>query len=115
MVKSDPTVLWEKNLCSFSIRPFIYLFIYFHFHLFKLDGHLFEKHLLICSSHGYVNFRDSKLTRLLKSSLGGNARTLIICNVAPTEASQTLQTLRVSHCFFLLAYHLLFVDLLNLK
>ncbi|VDN29952.1 unnamed protein product [Gongylonema pulchrum] len=43
---------------------------------------------------GFVNYRDSKLTRLLKSSLGGNARTLIICNVASTELTQTLQTLR---------------------
>ncbi|VDN02732.1 unnamed protein product, partial [Thelazia callipaeda] len=42
----------------------------------------------------HVNFRDSKLTRLLKSSLGGNARTLIICTISPTEIGQTLQTLR---------------------
>uniref|UniRef100_A0A915Q7B7 Kinesin motor domain-containing protein n=1 Tax=Setaria digitata TaxID=48799 RepID=A0A915Q7B7_9BILA len=44
--------------------------------------------------HCHVNFRDSKLTRLLKSSLGGNARTLIICTASPTEVMQTLQTLR---------------------
>ncbi|OZC06134.1 kinesin motor domain protein [Onchocerca flexuosa] len=44
--------------------------------------------------HGHVNFRDSKLTRLLKNSLGGNARTLIICTASPTEVTQTLQTLR---------------------
>ncbi|CAG9536167.1 unnamed protein product [Cercopithifilaria johnstoni] len=44
--------------------------------------------------NGHVNFRDSKLTRLLKSSLGGNARTLIICTASPTEVTQTLQTLR---------------------
>ncbi|EFO23315.1 kinesin motor domain-containing protein [Loa loa] len=44
--------------------------------------------------NSHVNFRDSKLTRLLKSSLGGNARTLIICTASPTEVMQTLQTLR---------------------
>ncbi|VDK83706.1 unnamed protein product [Litomosoides sigmodontis] len=44
--------------------------------------------------NGHVNFRDSKLTRLLKSSLGGNARTLIICTASPTEITQTLQTFR---------------------
>uniref|UniRef100_A0A1I8E8U6 Kinesin motor domain-containing protein n=1 Tax=Wuchereria bancrofti TaxID=6293 RepID=A0A1I8E8U6_WUCBA len=44
--------------------------------------------------NGHVSFRDSKLTRLLKNSLGGNARTLIICTASPTEVTQTLQTLR---------------------
>ena len=31
----------------------------------------------------YVPFRDSKLTRLLKDSLGGNSRTVMIANVSP--------------------------------
>ncbi|XP_066496966.1 kinesin-like protein KIF19, partial [Tiliqua scincoides] len=31
----------------------------------------------------YVNFRDSKLTRLLKDSLGGNSRTVMIAHVSP--------------------------------
>ena len=31
----------------------------------------------------YVPYRDSKLTRLLKDSLGGNARTVMIANVSP--------------------------------
>ena len=32
----------------------------------------------------YVPYRDSKLTRLLKDSLGGNARTVMIANVSPS-------------------------------
>jgi kinesin family protein 18/19 len=32
----------------------------------------------------YIPYRDSKLTRLLKDSLGGNARTVMIANVAPS-------------------------------
>ncbi|XP_014207511.1 kinesin-related protein 4 [Copidosoma floridanum] len=41
----------------------------------------------------YVNFRDSKLTRLLQASLGGNAMTAIICAVTPAAFEETLCTL----------------------
>nr|XP_056722599.1 kinesin-like protein KIF19 [Euleptes europaea] len=34
----------------------------------------------------YVNFRDSKLTRLLKDSLGGNSRTVMIAHISPAGA-----------------------------
>jgi kinesin family protein 18/19 len=33
----------------------------------------------------YIPFRDSKLTRLLKDSLGGNCRTVMIANVGPSN------------------------------
>ena len=33
----------------------------------------------------HVPFRDSKLTRLLKDSLGGNCRTVMIANVSPAS------------------------------
>ncbi|XP_011500634.1 PREDICTED: osmotic avoidance abnormal protein 3-like [Ceratosolen solmsi marchali] len=44
----------------------------------------------------HVPYRDSKLTRLLRDSLGGNARTLMIACVSPsdTDAEETLSTLR---------------------
>jgi kinesin family protein 18/19 len=32
----------------------------------------------------YVPYRDSKLTRLLKDSLGGNCRTVMIANISPS-------------------------------
>ncbi|XP_048408656.1 kinesin-like protein KIF19 isoform X2 [Stegostoma tigrinum] len=35
----------------------------------------------------YVNYRDSKLTRLLKDSLGGNSRTVMIAHISPASAS----------------------------
>ncbi|KAF8404845.1 hypothetical protein HHK36_009734 [Tetracentron sinense] len=34
---------------------------------------------------GHVPYRDSKLTRILQPALGGNAKTSIICTVAPEE------------------------------
>ncbi|XP_021728458.1 kinesin-like protein KIN-7N [Chenopodium quinoa] len=34
---------------------------------------------------GHIPYRDSKLTRILQFSLGGNAKTSIICTVAPEE------------------------------
>ncbi|EGI57498.1 Osmotic avoidance abnormal protein 3, partial [Acromyrmex echinatior] len=44
----------------------------------------------------HVPYRDSKLTRLLRDSLGGNARTLMIACVSPSDidAEETLSTLR---------------------
>lgn len=44
----------------------------------------------------HVPYRDSKLTRLLRDSLGGNARTLMIACVSPSDldADETLSTLR---------------------
>lgn len=44
----------------------------------------------------YVNYRDSKLTRLLKDSLGGNCRTVMISNISPssTKFDETLNTLK---------------------
>ncbi|XP_076754844.1 uncharacterized protein LOC143425727 [Xylocopa sonorina] len=41
----------------------------------------------------HVNFRDSKLTRLLQNSLGGNAMTAIICAVTPAALEETHCTL----------------------
>ncbi|XP_032728213.1 kinesin-like protein KIF19 [Lontra canadensis] len=35
----------------------------------------------------YVNFRDSKLTRLLKDALGGNSRTVMITHISPASTS----------------------------
>ncbi|XP_069781405.1 centromere-associated protein E isoform X2 [Narcine bancroftii] len=43
---------------------------------------------------GFLNYRDSKLTRILQNSLGGNARTLIICAITPAAFEETLSTLQ---------------------
>jgi len=42
----------------------------------------------------FINFRDSKLTRLLQSSLNGNAYISIICNITPASSDETASTLR---------------------
>ncbi|KAG6475566.1 hypothetical protein ZIOFF_064794 [Zingiber officinale] len=36
--------------------------------------------------NGHIPYRDSKLTRILQSSLGGNARTAIICTMSPARS-----------------------------
>jgi centromeric protein E len=41
----------------------------------------------------YINYRDSKLTRILSASLGGNAMTAIICTVTPCALEETYSTL----------------------
>jgi hypothetical protein len=45
---------------------------------------------------GHIPYRDSKLTRILQPSLGGNAKTAIICNVTPAacHVEESHSTLR---------------------
>jgi kinesin family protein 18/19 len=38
-------------------------------------------------TENHIPYRDSKLTRLLKDSLGGNSRTVMIANVSPSDLS----------------------------
>uniref|UniRef100_A0A915I7P9 Kinesin-like protein n=1 Tax=Romanomermis culicivorax TaxID=13658 RepID=A0A915I7P9_ROMCU len=45
----------------------------------------------------FVNFRDSKLTRILQNSLGGNSKTAIICTVTPASLDETLSTLKFAN------------------
>jgi kinesin family protein 11 len=48
---------------------------------------------------GHVPYRDSKLTRLLRDSLGGKTKTCIIATVPPSIQSldETLSTLDYAH------------------
>uniref|UniRef100_A0A3P9PPF6 Kinesin motor domain-containing protein n=1 Tax=Poecilia reticulata TaxID=8081 RepID=A0A3P9PPF6_POERE len=43
---------------------------------------------------GFTNYRDSKLTRILQNSLGGNAKTVIISTITPVSLEETLSTLQ---------------------
>ncbi|TPX45413.1 hypothetical protein SeMB42_g04027 [Synchytrium endobioticum] len=47
----------------------------------------------------HVPYRDSKLTRLLQDSLGGNAQTVMIACISPTDDNydETLNTLKYAH------------------
>ena len=51
---------------------------------------------LVDGKNSHVPYRDSKLTRLLQDSLGGNTKTVMIANVSPASDSydETLGTLR---------------------
>ncbi|XP_031721900.1 centromere-associated protein E isoform X2 [Anarrhichthys ocellatus] len=46
------------------------------------------------SQKGFTSYRDSKLTRILQNSLGGNAKTVIICTITPVALDETLSTLQ---------------------
>ncbi|XP_019165489.1 PREDICTED: kinesin-like protein KIN-7E isoform X2 [Ipomoea nil] len=50
--------------------------------------------------NGHVNYRDSKLTRILQPALGGNARTAIICTLSPARShvEQSRNTLLFACC-----------------
>ena len=49
----------------------------------------------INSSNFFINYRDSKLTRLLQNSLGGNSKTVIICTITDDgeHYTETMNTL----------------------
>ena len=51
---------------------------------------------LTSKTKSHTPYRDSKLTRLLQDSLGGNAYTLMICCVSPAEmnSAETMSSLR---------------------
>ena len=55
-------------------------------------------------SSGHISYRDSKLTRILSDSLGGNAITYMIACVTPAEfhRSETLNTVQVLYSMTLL-------------
>lgn len=48
---------------------------------------------------GHIPYRDSKLTRLLQDSLGGNTKTVMVANVGPADWNydETLSTLRYAN------------------
>ncbi|GAA0157495.1 hypothetical protein LIER_14750 [Lithospermum erythrorhizon] len=50
--------------------------------------------------HRHIPYRDSKLTRILQNSLGGNARTAIICTLSPAHShvEQSRNTLLFASC-----------------
>lgn len=50
--------------------------------------------------NGHINYRDSKLTRILQPCLGGNARTAIVCTLSPARShvEQTRNTLLFACC-----------------
>ncbi|XP_043708788.1 kinesin-like protein KIN-7E isoform X2 [Telopea speciosissima] len=50
--------------------------------------------------NGHIPYRDSKLTRILQPSLGGNARTAIICTISPARShvEQSRNTLLFASC-----------------
>ncbi|CAE7253033.1 kif19 [Symbiodinium sp. CCMP2456] len=53
----------------------------------------------LASGSHFVPYRDSKLTRLLKDSLGGTCRTVMVANISPSHLSyeDTLNTLKYAN------------------
>ena len=68
--------------------------------------------LLLSYLDSFIPFRDSKLTRILQSSLGGNAKTAILCTVTPVSVEETISTLKVG--IELLYVHVLFLQRLDM-
>jgi len=62
-------------------------------------GHVISALVDSKSPHGFVPYRDSKLTRLLQDSLGGNTKTVMIAQIGPADYNydETLSTLRYAY------------------
>jgi kinesin family protein 5 len=56
---------------------------------------------------GHIPYRDSKLTRLLQESLGGNSQTSLIlaCSMCTYNDKETVDTLRFGISFFSLTFY----------
>lgn len=54
---------------------------------------------LVDGQSSHVPYRDSKLTRLLADSLGGNTKTVMIANIGPADWNydETISTLRYAN------------------
>lgn len=54
---------------------------------------------LVAGKHKHIPYRDSKLTRLLQDSLGGNTKTVMLAAVGPADYNydETLSTLRYAN------------------
>ncbi|KAL6762472.1 kinesin-2 motor subunit FLA8 [Haematococcus lacustris] len=54
---------------------------------------------LVDGKSGHIPYRDSKLTRLLQDSLGGNTKTVMVANMGPADWNydETLSTLRYAN------------------
>merc|ERR1719393_882298 len=54
---------------------------------------------LVDGKSSHIPYRDSKLTRLLQDSLGGNTRTVMVANCGPADYDydETCSTLRYAH------------------
>ncbi|KAF7232661.1 hypothetical protein EG68_08401 [Paragonimus skrjabini miyazakii] len=54
---------------------------------------------LVDGKSSHIPYRDSKLTRLLQDSLGGNAKTVMVANIGPATYNydETLNTLRYAN------------------
>jgi kinesin family protein 3/17 len=58
-----------------------------------------EDSYIFAAAAGHIPYRDSKLTRLLQDSLGGNTKTVMVANVGPADWNydETLSTLRYAN------------------
>ena len=54
---------------------------------------------LVDGKSQHIPYRDSKLTRLLQDSLGGNTKTVMVANLGPADYNydETLSTLRYAN------------------
>lgn len=70
--------------------------ILFHDKIIIVSGNVIYA---LAENSAHIPYRDSKLTRLLQDSLGGNSKTIMIANVGPASMNyeETIVTLRYAY------------------
>lgn len=69
-------------------------YLKFKLHMHFVIAYIQLAHYVFNIISRHVNYRDSRLTRILQNSLGGNAKTGIICAVTPAAVEETISTLQ---------------------
>lgn len=65
------------------------------------------------NNRGHIGYRDSKLTRLLQNSLGGNSMTVMICAITPAALEETNNTLGYLFMIFIFDHFIRDVNVIH--
>lgn len=84
----------QKETDSKKHRKLTYLYLYFEDLNYQALGNVISA--LVDGKSTHIPYRDSKLTRLLQDSLGGNTKTVMIAAISPSDYNyeETVSTLR---------------------
>ena len=86
------------NVLSFSSKGWYMVHVYLCSTSVICESIRFQQYMcliLVFNLNSFVSYRDSRLTRILQNSLGGNSKTAIICNISPAALEETHSSLRV--------------------
>ena len=87
----------EQDQMKLKQLIFHFLYLFWNIHIFQALGNVIKA--LVDGHSQHVPYRDSKLTRLLQDSLGGNTKTVMIAALSPADYNydESLSTLHYAN------------------